>query len=167
MIYDLEIDALPNKLPRPAPSSHLHVENGRTLGSCHVAAGYSSIKLGTTKYINAERVLETKERKTNGTEGPPPSTDDLRPLVALESSPNGKASVKPPHPDTKFLSQIYSVPKMEEWPEYDNQYWLFSSNFPGPKPRATLEAEETSHVWAKGLQIESADVFALPFVIPY
>ncbi|XP_010913091.2 uncharacterized protein [Elaeis guineensis] len=162
-----EIDGLPNKLPRPSLAYHLHVENGRTLESYHVATGYSSIKLETTKYINAERVLETNECKVNGIEGPPPSTDNLRPLVALESSPNGKASVKPPHPDTKFLGQIYSVPKMEEWPEYDDQYWLFSSNPPGPKPRATFEAEETSHVWAKGLQIESADVFALPFVIPY
>lgn len=161
-----EIDGLPDKLPRSAPSSHQHVENGRTLRSCHVATGYSSIKLGTAKHIDVERVSENKECKINDIEGPP-SMDDLRPLVALESSLNGKASVKPPHPDTKFLSHIYSIPKMEEWSEYDDQYWLLGSDPRCPKPRARFEAEETSHVWAEGLQIESSDVFALPFIIPF
>ncbi|XP_010908255.1 uncharacterized protein [Elaeis guineensis] len=162
-----EIDGLPNKLLRPAPASCMHVENGRTLESCHVATGYSSIKHETTNNINAERGLDNKKHKINGVVGPPPSAVDLRPSVSVFTSQNGKASVKPPHPDTKFLSQIYSIPKMEEWPEYDNQDWLFSSVPPRLKPKANFKAEEALQAWAKGHRIKSADVFALPYVIPY
>lgn len=162
-----EIDGLPNKLLRPAPSSCMHVENGRRLESCHVATSYSSIKNETTNNINSERVLDSKERKINGVVGPPPSAVDLRPSVSVLTSQNGKASVKSAHPDTKFLSQIYSIPKMEEWPEYDNQDWLFSSDPPRPKPKANFKDEKAPQVWAKGQRIELADVFALPYVIPY
>ncbi|KAG1370071.1 glutamic acid-rich protein [Cocos nucifera] len=162
-----EIDGLPNKLPRPAPASCMHVENGRTLESCHVATGYSSNKHETTNSINAERVIDSKDRKINGVVGPPPSAVDLRPSVSVFTSQNGKASAKPPHPDAKFLSQICSIPKMEEWPEYDNQDWLFSSDPPRPKRKANFRVEDAPQAWAKGQRIESADVFALPYVIPY
>ncbi|XP_038975806.1 RNA-binding protein 25-like [Phoenix dactylifera] len=162
-----EIDGLPNKLPRPASSSRLHVENGRTLESYNVAMGYSSVKHETTNNINAERVLDSKECKINGVVGLPPSTVDIRPSVSVFTSQNGKPSVKPPHPDAKFLSQIYSIPKMVEWPEYDNQDWLFHSDPLRPKPKASFKAEEPPQMWAKGQRIESTDVFALPYVIPY
>lgn len=76
--------------------------------------------------------------------------------------------VKPPHPDAKYLSEILSVPKVE-WSDVDDQNWLFSSEdrlAKKPKMVSTM-IEESKQVWAEALQIKSADVTALPYVIPY
>lgn len=82
---------------------------------------------------------------------------------------NGEAFTKPPHPDSKYLSRIFSIPQMEEWSDIDDHEWLFSSNcLQSKKPKAgSSQVEGTQHVWAEGLPIESADVYALPYVIPY
>ena len=80
-----------------------------------------------------------------------------------------EASAKPSHPDSKYLGQVYSVPKVDQWSDFDDQEWLFDRNV-SPKRKSVVqssEVEDTPQVWAGALRIESADVFALPYVIPY
>ncbi|KAG8371707.1 hypothetical protein BUALT_Bualt13G0116200 [Buddleja alternifolia] len=76
---------------------------------------------------------------------------------------------KPPHPDSKFLSEIYSVPPQIEWSQFDDQEWLFG--FEGSRAKrakvAPSEIDPSKQVWAEAMQVESADVIALPYVIPY
>ncbi|KAH9603670.1 hypothetical protein KSS87_009246 [Heliosperma pusillum] len=84
----------------------------------------------------------------------------------------GKSSSKPlpPHPDTKYLSQILSVPKMEEPPEFDDTDWLFENKRSSSKEgdcNVCYNTDGGEHVWAKAVHFESADVYALPYVIPY
>ncbi|XP_019174779.1 PREDICTED: glutamic acid-rich protein [Ipomoea nil] len=73
---------------------------------------------------------------------------------------------KPPHPDLKYLSQILSVPKMDEWNEYDDQEWLVGSkdSSGGMKPKDIPNEEQ--RVWSEALYI-SPEIVALPYVIPY
>ncbi|XP_008794649.2 DEAD-box ATP-dependent RNA helicase 42 [Phoenix dactylifera] len=161
-----EIDVRPNKFSRAVPSSHLPMENGRTVGLSPVATSCSSINPGVINNAMAERVLEIKDQKINDiVEAKTPSADWS--LVPIGTSEKAKAFLKPPHPDAKYLSQIYSVPKMEEWPESDDQEWLFSSNHVRPKHKMKFEVDETPQVWAQALRIESADAIALPYVIPF
>ncbi|KAF3435931.1 hypothetical protein FNV43_RR23023 [Rhamnella rubrinervis] len=79
-------------------------------------------------------------------------------------------SVKPPHPDAKYLSRILCVPKMVEWSDNDDQEWLFNSNClesKNPKVASSSGSEGSHEVWAETLQMVSADMLALPYVIPY
>jgi hypothetical protein len=78
-------------------------------------------------------------------------------------------SRKQPHPDSKYLLEVLSVPKMEELPDFEDQEWLFqSTNFPTKKLQVGFSGiDETQQVWSEALQIGSADVYALPYVIPY
>ncbi|XP_047268685.1 uncharacterized protein LOC107871283 isoform X2 [Capsicum annuum] len=81
-----------------------------------------------------------------------------------------ETSKKPPHPDSKYLSQILSVPKVDDWSGYDDQEWLLSgSKRTRPKSAETCldEVSQEHCVWSEALQIDSADVCALPYVIPY
>ncbi|XP_057514303.1 uncharacterized protein LOC130796040 [Actinidia eriantha] len=93
----------------------------------------------------------------------------LSSLANTQADQIAQASMKPPHPDSKYLSLIRSVPKMDEWSYFDDQEWLFSSKARSAKPPnvGSAEAAEAPRVWAEALQIESADVCALPYVIPY
>lgn len=159
-------DVHPNKFSRAAPTSDLPVENGRTLELLHVATPYSSIKPGVISN-KAERVLEIKDQKINGTAEAKPSSADLQHSISVDTREKAEAPLKRPHRDAKHLNQIYSVPKMEEWPESDDQEWLFSSDHVRRKPITKFEADETPQVWAQALRMESADVIALPYVIPF
>lgn len=79
-----------------------------------------------------------------------------------------EAPRRAPHPDSKYLSQVLTVPKIGDWSESDDQEWLFSKK--GPLRRAHLElpgVNEEPCVWSEAVHIESADVYALPYVIPY
>lgn len=81
---------------------------------------------------------------------------------------SAEASKRPPHPDSKYLSQILTVPTVGDWSDDDDQEWLFSKKGPPNKPESepVVETEEL-HVWSEAVHIESADVCALPYVIPY
>lgn len=80
----------------------------------------------------------------------------------------GEASRRPPHPDSKYLVEVLTVPKMEDWSENDDQEWLFSKKGPSSKPKVeSVGVKEDPHVWSEAVHIESADVCALPYVIPY
>ncbi|KAL4192589.1 hypothetical protein AMTRI_Chr06g172750 [Amborella trichopoda] len=94
----------------------------------------------------------------------PPLSDHSRPEKSGKKVEVEEASRRPPHPDTQFLNLIYTVPEMAEWSKFDNQEWLFSSDDLQTKPKIVAEAPQ---VWAESVHIESADVHALPYVIPY
>ncbi|XP_072964662.1 uncharacterized protein [Typha angustifolia] len=160
-----EDDKQPAKFPRTAPSN-LPVENGRILPSSHVAAPISSSKPGSLSNIKAEKQLNYREQNINGTADSQKPPTDTKVPVSVVAVENGEGFHRPPHPDSKYLSQIYSVPKIEEWPESDDQNWLFASNHLQPKPKIKLEVDETPLVWAEAVQIE-ADAIALPYVIPF
>ncbi|KAL9252487.1 hypothetical protein AKJ16_DCAP10209 [Drosera capensis] len=79
-----------------------------------------------------------------------------------------EASKKPEHPDAKHLSQVLVVPKPAELSEDNDQDWLFSrSSRSGTMKTVNPGAQETPQVWAEAVRIESADIVALPYVIPF
>ncbi|MFQ6645720.1 hypothetical protein Gotur_019090 [Gossypium turneri] len=158
-------DLKPNKLPRT--SSSLLMDNGKTLESCQapIPLASNSHGAGTGLKVNA------KEHKLNGTnEAQVLSVSPATHLSAsAQASQMDEVCKKPPHPDSKYLSQVLSVPEMEEWSDFDDQSWLFHSNgSQSKKPKVGFsKIDEAPQVWAEALQIESTDVCALPYVIPY
>ncbi|CAH9050093.1 unnamed protein product [Cuscuta epithymum] len=81
-----------------------------------------------------------------------------------------EAPKRSPHPDVKYLNQILTVPKMEEWVECDdNNEWLFGSRDPSEKKSGVGSnvINEELQVWSEARYIESTDIYALPYVIPY
>ncbi|KAE9603000.1 hypothetical protein Lalb_Chr12g0205611 [Lupinus albus] len=175
----------PNKLPKPSPS-HPFTENGKILEPCHVSIPNASCRPGVTTSVK----LDNKEYKINGfIKAPPPfaassnkaqiATEPIVPVTEAPAKPPDpdvkflsqvtEASAIPPHPDAKYISQVYSVPKMEAWSDFDDQEWLFgSSSSQERKPVVkSSEVEDTRRVWAEALHIETADVYALPYVVPY
>ncbi|KAA3454709.1 myb-like protein X [Gossypium australe] len=160
-------DIKPNKQPRTT-SSHPLTDNGRTLESCEAPIAPTS----DTPKARTSLKADNNERKVNGIiEAQLSSISPTKHLsTSAKASQTDKVFMKPPHPDTKYLSQVLSVPEMEEWPDFDDQAWLFSSNESQSKKNPKVgfpEIDETPHVWSEALQIESADVYALPYVIPY
>ncbi|XP_068665573.1 uncharacterized protein [Aristolochia californica] len=180
-----ENDIQPNKLPRPSSSSHLPMENGRKLEASHIRIPCASDRQGAPV---GKKVETNKEHKINGVIEnvsssiglrPPhtdarPSSNNLKPPLTVEACENSEVSpTKPPHPDMKYLSQIYSIPKMDEWIDCgDDQEWLFGGEKSFRQDtKVEDEVVETGIakplVWAEAMQIESADICALPYVIPY
>ncbi|PPR82105.1 hypothetical protein GOBAR_AA38610 [Gossypium barbadense] len=160
-------DIKPNKQPRTT-SSHPLTDNGRTLEFCEAPIAPTS----DTPKARTSLKADNNERKVNGIiEAQLSSISSTKHLsTSAKASQTDKVFMKPPHPDTKYLSQVLSVPEMEEWPDFDDQAWLFSSNESQSKKKPKVgfpEIDETPHVWSEALQIESADVYALPYVIPY
>ncbi|KAG8098927.1 hypothetical protein GUJ93_ZPchr0013g35730 [Zizania palustris] len=159
-------DMRPTKLPRPA-LSNTHVENGT---ASHVAAPLSSVK---TEAIHIEKAegLHKKEEKINGNQEVQLSSVEPRLRDPLAPSENGAPSRKLPHPDSKYLNQIYSipeVPQMMEWDLHDHEDWLFDHGRTQPKkPELETEADGAPQVWDQTLKIDPADVIALPYVIPF
>lgn len=116
--------------------------------------------------------VDNKEHKKNGIIEARPSAFSPNKTIAatLLADPVAKeASAKPPHPDSKYLSKVYSVPKMDEWSDFDDQEWLLGgSSLQEKKPMAeSSEVQGAPQVWAEALHIKQADVYALPYVIPY
>lgn len=158
------IDNRSSKLLRP--TSHSLKENGRILEPCL----RSTLPPSERQAVSNDLILVSKERKINGiieAHHPPASSKHRSGQVDHPQPP--AMHKKSPHPDSKHLSQVYSVPKMEELSDSDSQDWLFSGNSSlAMKPKLEVsEAKEMPNVWADAMQIESADVYALPYVIPY
>ncbi|CAI8618580.1 unnamed protein product [Vicia faba] len=156
----------PSKLPRSS-SSHSFTENGRILEPCTISIPIASDR---PEIAVSSAKIENKECKING-------FIEVRPLAVpsnkthatpMSAVPLIEASSKPPHPDTKYLNHIYSVPKVE-WSALDDQEWLFDNSISQErKPMVkSSEAGETPQVWAEVVHLEPPDVFALPYVIPY
>ncbi|XP_061994966.1 uncharacterized protein LOC133712866 [Rosa rugosa] len=156
----------PNKLLRPSSSSHPLTENGRTLEPCQTSIPFVSDKQGGANSVK----VESKERKKNGIiEARSSSVSPAKPTsIAAQADPFAEASMRPPHPDSRYLSEVYMVPKMDKLSD-DDQDWLFGcSDTKSKKPKMESSPdEETAEVWSEALRIESADVCALPYVIPY
>ncbi|URE45657.1 hypothetical protein MUK42_36337 [Musa troglodytarum] len=164
--FSNENNLRPNKFPKTDPSSHLREENGRTLESSHVDAACSSLKLEAINNVLVEKPIDNKEHKINGKARAQTFSDRSRHPVAADSGATGKAYTIP-HPDSVHLGKIYSIPKVDEWPEYDDQEWLFSSCHLLQKPKTQLGGDELPQVWSEVLRIESEDIVALPYVIPF
>ncbi|KAK9068714.1 hypothetical protein SSX86_012829 [Deinandra increscens subsp. villosa] len=106
---------------------------------------------------------------------PPPKTGKQQPISQPKPPPavNKVAppplpipKKKPPHPDSKYLNQILSVPKLDQWCGLDDQEWLFSKKARPTFMKPSIRELEVQ-VWSEAKHIESVDVFALPYVIPY
>ncbi|KAM0935843.1 hypothetical protein DsansV1_C27g0197111 [Dioscorea sansibarensis] len=157
----------PNKLLKATPSPHPTVQNGRTLESCHMASANPLIRHETSNSVKAAEPPHNKIHKENGIVGAHTPSIQMKPSVAVQTGGKGEIPIKPPHRDCRYLSQVYFVPKLEEFSENDDQSWLFSTENCLAKKPVKLKAEEIPQVWAQAMHIDSADVFALPYVIPY
>ncbi|XP_042412141.1 DNA ligase 1-like [Zingiber officinale] len=153
----------PNKVQRTNCSPHLHEENGRTLGSSWIAV--PSLKPEATGNKLPTKAVGQNQQMINGISKAQPSSAGLMYPVAVEMNITSKVRASP-HPDSVFLEQLYTIPKVDEYPEHDNQEWLFSSHH-AQKPKAKLEASEVPHVWSEAMRIELADIVALPYVVPF
>ncbi|KAK9726606.1 hypothetical protein RND81_05G226700 [Saponaria officinalis] len=110
---------------------------------------------------------------------PPSNSGNINGIIGAEGSRKSssrkekhkdKSSSKPrpPHRDTKYLSQILLVPKMEELSEFDDLEWLFKTkSFSSKESDVGYDRDREELVWVKTVHLESADVYALPYVIPY
>ncbi|KAF9663491.1 hypothetical protein SADUNF_Sadunf17G0056000 [Salix dunnii] len=172
-------DVRPNKLPRPT-SFPQSAENGRMLGTCENHASAIRVK---QEAVNFGKV-DSKEQKINGlieALAPPISSTTHLLSVSLTKSltkPSQSTAQtdqiaevcrKQPHPDSKYLHEVLTVPKMEDWSDFENQEWLFQSTYSQTKkPQVEVsEVDEKREVWSEAIQIEADDVYALPYVIPY
>ena len=70
-----------------------------------------------------------------------------------------------PHPDTKYLSQLYSTPPAQDFSGFIDQDWLFSQDCEGRKT-AAFDAAESDQVWSDAHITYTAGVIALPYVVP-
>ncbi|KAL2488220.1 uncharacterized protein Fot_41564 [Forsythia ovata] len=115
--------------------------------------------------VGINHKMDNKDSQVNGIIDPKQYTSSITPSASVKVKENTK---KPPHPDSKYLSQILTVPNVE-WPEFDDQEWLFGSGGSRAKrPKIAFDQiEGTKEVWAEAIPIKSADVIALPYVIPY
>ncbi|WOK96565.1 Myb-like protein X [Canna indica] len=158
----------PNKVPKTNSSTHLREENGRTLESYHVASAFPPVKPEAANNALPKKAVDRKEHVTNGiTEAQPSSSGLTHPVAAeIDATATGKVR-KSPHPDSMYLDQIYAIPKVDEWQEEDDQEWLFSNCHLLQKPKPNLLGDEVPQVWSRALRIESEDVLALPYVVPF
>ncbi|KAL2530966.1 DNA ligase 1-like [Forsythia ovata] len=187
-----ESEVRPNKLQRLTP--HQLTENGRKFEACqnpNASAPYKQISPYNICSDNEDqRVTGTLKARELCPSKPKPSTASTTVDQIAETSkkslhqdsefPNevlrvpkvenliAEASRRPPHPDSKYLSEILTVPKMEEL-QTDDQEWLFyMKDPPSNKPKVGFwGVREDVCVWSEAMYIESADVYALPYVIPY
>ncbi|KAJ9153983.1 hypothetical protein P3X46_027365 [Hevea brasiliensis] len=168
-------DIKPSKMPRPT-SSHPLMENGKILETPQ-----TSIPLISDRHRAVNNLkVDGKECKINGvieaqassiaSATQPLSIPTAKSLLTTAQADQiAKVFRKQPHPDTKYLTEVLTVPKIEEWCDFDDQEWLFQGrDSQSKKPKmGSFGVDEAPHVWSEALQIESADVCALPYVIPY
>ncbi|CAL9135945.1 unnamed protein product [Musa acuminata var. zebrina] len=151
-----ENNLLTNKFQRTTASDLL--ANGKIVNLSHNAC--SSMSSGALNDSKAgKHPVDKKEHITKDIKAAQPSSDGLRHPAVMH--------MKLPHPDSKYLDEMYSVPKMDDYPEYDDQDWLFCRSHLHSNPRTKLEADERPQVWAKAIRIGSENVVALPYVIPF
>ncbi|KAL8128593.1 hypothetical protein V2J09_017748 [Rumex salicifolius] len=111
----------------------------------------------------------SKDHRINSTSNSPQSSSRASQSTAPADRNSRAVKKLLPHPDTKYLTRVLSVPQMEEWSGFDEQEWLFrSSHSQLNKPKEEIARVDGTiqQVWAEAVRIESADVYALPYVIP-
>ncbi|XP_042050772.1 myb-like protein X [Salvia splendens] len=187
-----ESDIRPNKMQRLAP--HQLTENGRKLDPFETPMKPSH----NNHIIPNNARVDNRERLMNGFTGahkPSPQKPKSSAVVAVVSNqiteaskvpghdpPSvykalkvpkiddliAEASRRPPHPDSKYLAEVLTVPKVEDWSEPDHQDWLFTEKGrAGMRKVEPVRDRDDQHVWSEAVHIESADICALPYVIPY
>lgn len=87
------------------------------------------------------------------------------PSVSSSGYESNKGYLKQPHPDNKYLSQLHCLPSTQDFSEYIDQDWLFNVDHVRRKT-VTLEAAESRQVWSDAQLIDTADVIAMPYVVP-
>ncbi|XP_009594587.1 uncharacterized protein [Nicotiana tomentosiformis] len=161
-----ESELRPAKLLRPS-SSQQPTQNGKTFDTHPKADLFSSSK----QEVATDVKVENKKHKVNGgIEGLPLFSAEAKASSIIPGADQiAEASKRSPHPDSKFLSQILAVPKVDDWSGFDDQEWLLGSKRTPAKKAETCpdEVNKEHWVWSEALQIEAADVCALPYVIPY
>ncbi|KAL1207471.1 hypothetical protein V5N11_007064 [Cardamine amara subsp. amara] len=171
-----ENGSTPYKLQRHSASVS-SVENGRTLGSHRTPPMPASEVQGVAckpevKEVRINGKPEVKEVRTNGfvVSGEkqkvcPPNA--LAATMKVKVKENGAASAKPPHPDLKYLNQILNVPQRELLLVVDDdEEWLFGQSLKKARTESP-DSGESLQVWNKAFSIESADIVALPYVVPF
>ncbi|PUZ52333.1 hypothetical protein GQ55_6G261800 [Panicum hallii var. hallii] len=78
---------------------------------------------------------------------------------------SNKGYLEQAHPDTKYLSQSYSIPPAQDFSDFIDQDWLLSQDC-GERKTAAFGAAESDQVWSDAQIIDTADVIALPYVVP-
>ncbi|KAK6138582.1 hypothetical protein DH2020_027676 [Rehmannia glutinosa] len=174
-----ESEIRPNKMQRPA--LHQSTENGRKLEPFRIPTKPSHNEHAVTP--NSVRV-ETKNQLMNGIfEAQKPSPSKPNPSAAtmvsdqiaeaskiprhnlkkavtvskMEEDPMAEASRRPPHPDSKYLAEVLTVPKMADWSENDEQDWLFSEKGPSRPKLESFGVNDNLRVWSEAIHIDSAD----------
>jgi hypothetical protein len=149
-----------SKLPRMSPVTCV---NCKTSPHSQRIAPYSSPELVA---VNAQEVDRHKPQDgySNGTTASH-YLEQQKVSVSSSVCDNNEGYHKPPHPDTKYLSQVQSIPPWDDVSECINQDWLFSEDRV-EREAASFEAAESHQVWSDAQLIDTADVVALPYVIP-
>nr|CAB3483584.1 unnamed protein product [Digitaria exilis] len=146
-----ELNMKTTKLPRVFPT-----KDEQICRHSQQTAPYSSTKLLCPNACETDR--------NNTVTGSRCSEENIA-SVSSSGCKNNKGYLKRPHSDTKYLSQLYSIPSVQDFSDYIDQGWLFSQDRDGRKP-AALEAAESDQVWSDARLIDIADVIALPYVVP-
>lgn len=92
-------------------------------------------------------------------------SEEQMPSVSSSSYESNKGYLKQPHPDTKYLSQLHCIPSTQDFSEYIDQDWLFNVDHVRRRT-VTHEAAESRQVWSDAQLIDTADVIAMPYVVP-
>lgn len=166
---DLEINGFhddeirPSKLQRPA--SHPVMENGRKFEASQTPGFFAS----DLPDVAASLKLDNKKHKKNGTvESQSLPFYKEKPSMPIVPDVILEVPKKHLHPDSKYLNQVLSVPKIEEWSDgVDNDWLSGSKECLSKKDKVDYVVDEEPKVWSNALYLESADVVALPYVVPY
>lgn len=142
------------KLPRVSPTKKEEI-----CRDSQQIAPYSSTELLGTNACEIGRD-KAQDVYNNGTTGSHCSAEDIA-SVSSSGYMSNKGYLKQPHPDTKYLSQLYSLPPAQDFSYYIDQDWLFSQDRDERKT-AAFEAAESDQVWSDAQLIDTADVIALP-----
>lgn len=171
------------QLRRPSPANSIadHKAEARQLRMPSPATVYADQKTVAQHLRRSSPASPSADQKTEakpvGMLSPPTVSAIQRTEVQPVSRPSpttlfehqkAEVSKRPEHPDAKHLSQVLAVPKPAELSEDNDQDWLFSSSSrSGNMKTVNPGDQETPQVWAEAVRIESADIVALPYVIPF
>lgn len=167
----------PRKVPRIGLSSDLYTENGRRIPEAkEFAVQLAPSRSGATENTGIEQrvdsrnslpALYNKDQAINGKAEIQLPSVSMRPSISSHAESDGPPRDKLDN-DLQDLRYTLSFPVKEAWSDVDDQGWLFDSNHLQSKPKAVMEVDKgIPQVWSEALHLESVDIHALPFVIPY
>ncbi|XP_074559786.1 uncharacterized protein LOC141815805 [Curcuma longa] len=154
----------PSKIQNTNFSTPLHEENGTLQSSDIVFPRLKPEAIGNELSLKA---IDQQECIKNGTKTQSSSALSMYPVAAKTGTINTKVGATP-HPDCVYLDRLYTIPKVDGYTEYDDQEWVFSS-YHDRKSNSKLQANanDIPQVWSETIKIESENVLALPYVVPF